>query len=82
MHAWVFQKASLCMVGANSSHTREAYLIILCHRIHVAARILDYEISFMVGVFSALSSSRAVICLLLFLFFFEFLALQQTQELN
>lgn len=50
-----------CVVGANSSHTREAYLIILCHRLHVATRIRDCEISFMAGVFSALSSSCAVI---------------------
>lgn len=60
-HAWAFQKASLCMVGTHSSHTREVYLIILCHRIHVATRILDCAISFMVGVFSALSSGCTVI---------------------
>jgi len=63
VHAWVFQRASLCVVGANSSHSREAYLIILCHRLHVATRILDCEISFMAGVFSALSSSCTVIML-------------------
>lgn len=61
MHAWAFQKASLCMVGTHGSHTGEVYLIILCHRLHVATRILDCAISFMVGVFSALSSGCTVI---------------------
>lgn len=64
-----------CVVGANSSQAREAYLIILCHRLHVATRTLDCEISFMVGVFSALSSSCTVIVPFA-IFFFEFLALQ------
>lgn len=36
-------------------------MIILCHRLHVATRTLDCEMSFMAGVFSALSSRCTVI---------------------